>query len=82
MAGFVIGEYLNCTIVDPTRWHERSGWVRNPRPFNVFEASLRRYQQTGEMTDYAWDKAIRGQWFATVKDELLQRMLTAAGRAG
>ena len=72
----VIAEYLTCTTVDPTRWHERPGWVRNPRPYNRFEADHLHYQQTGDV-DWRWSRAQTDQWFDTVKDELAHRRLAA-----
>jgi hypothetical protein len=73
----LIGEYLACTAIDPTRWHERPGWVRNPRPLRVHEANLAHYVQTGECLDYAADHAIRAAWFATITDELERRLRQA-----
>ena len=72
----VITEYIACTDVDPTRWHERPGWVRNPRPFNDHEAAMRHYQQTGDLS-MDWQYAEKGRWFDTVKDELARRWLQA-----
>jgi hypothetical protein len=76
VAAAVITEYLTCTTVDPTRWHERPGWVRNPRPYNAFEASPRHYEATGDL-DLAWDRADKDRWFATVQDERTRRWLAA-----
>jgi hypothetical protein len=28
----LVTEYLTCLSLDPTTWHERPSWVRNPRP--------------------------------------------------
>jgi hypothetical protein len=70
----IVGEYLACTAVDPTRWHERPGRVRNPRPFDVLEAVASHYAQTGD-SELGWQRAATDQWFATIKDELLQRIV-------
>jgi hypothetical protein len=72
----VITEYLACTDVDPTRWHERPGWVRNPRPFNEHEAVYQHYRETGDL-DMAWQLAATDQWFDTVKEELARRWIVA-----
>jgi hypothetical protein len=62
----VIAEYLACTTDDPTWWHERPAWMRNPRPYDT---------APDLMLDTEQQYAAKARWFATIQEELLQRLV-------
>jgi hypothetical protein len=70
----VITEYLACLTCDPTRWHERPGWVRSPRPHDArVDVPLKRIEDVNE--EMARGRREEARWFASVQDELFQRII-------
>jgi hypothetical protein len=69
----VITEYLTCTTCDPTRWHERPAWIRNPRPYDMGVHRL--YRQQSPRVAIEQEAAAKARWFATIQEELLQRIV-------
>jgi hypothetical protein len=60
-----IREYIECTTIDPTRWHERPAWIRSPRPYNI---------RHNMMLDLELQAAAENHWFMTHQEELLRRV--------
>ena len=61
----VIAEYVTCTTCDPTRWHERPAWIRNPRPYTSGDRNW----------DWRQEQAAQDRWFVAHQEELLQRIV-------
>jgi len=72
----VVREYLACLSVDPTRWHERPGWIRNPRPYDCHTWRHGGGQEIEDLdVAITQEDRARTDWFTTVKDELLRRFI-------
>jgi hypothetical protein len=70
----VLNEYLACTLQDPATWVDRTGWIRNPDPQDLFRAcmALNRDMETDDcMRLFRMDT---NRWLATVRDDVLRQV--------